>query len=151
MVTTWGAVPEASNRLQHLQKTIELDGTAGNGQFASPTITIFTITGTIQVVSLAPRCTENLVSAGGGTLELGVVGDTDGFIGATTATDIDAGDPWFDTSPAEVGLMALPAALKDVSIPNGADIVGTVGTADITDGTLVFDLLYIAYPGGSVS
>ncbi len=127
--------------LRQARKTVTLDGTAGNGQFASPTITLFTVTGFIQVAVLAPRCTADLVSAGGGTLALGVVGSTVIFIAATTATAIDNTEVWVDNNPL-ANVIDAPTALMDVFV-NGANIVATVGTADITGGTLEFDLWYL--------
>lgn len=128
------------------RKTLALTGATNLGEFANPNVPLFTVTGRVLVVSLAPFCTENLASAGGGTLALGVTGNTTAMIAATTATDIDSGDVWVDATPA-VGAESLPAALGPVLV--SANIVGTVGTADITDGTIEFDLLWIPMSAGA--
>jgi hypothetical protein len=132
-VTSW-IVPRRS------QKILTFNGLAGTGQFASPTVPIFTVTGKILVVAFVPSCTVDLVSAGGGTLLLGVVGSTSLFLGATTATAIDVGEFWINATPVAAGV-ALPAGFKDILV--AANIVGTVGTADITAGVIQFDLLWL--------
>lgn len=118
--------------------TAALDGGAGSG--ATGSIALFTVTGQVLILAIVGFCTENLVSAGGGTLALGVTGDTDLFIAATTGTDIDADDIWIDAGPDPNGI-ALPAACKDVIITD--NIIGTVATADITDGTIEFYVLWV--------
>lgn len=128
------------------RKTLELTGAANLGEFANPNIPLFTVTGRVLMVSIAPFCTESLASAGGGTLALGVTGNTAAMIAATTATDIDSGDVWVDATPA-VGAESLPAALGPVLV--SANIVGTVGTADITDGTIEFDCLWLPMSAGA--
>ena len=133
--------------LVKVQKTIAFDGTAGFGQLASPTVTIFTITGHVLVNAIVGEVTESFASAGGGTLALGVAGATTLFIGATTATGLTTTAAiWASTTPNATGI-ALPAALKDIIIK--ANVIGTVGTADITDGTLVFTAYYMPLTAGS--
>ena len=107
---------------------------------------LFTVTGRVLVVALAPFCTEDLASAGGGTLALGVTGNTAAMIAATTATDIDSGKVWVDATPA-VGAEALPSALGPVLV--NANIIATVATADITDGTIEFDCLWLPMSAGA--
>jgi hypothetical protein len=123
--------------VRHTVKTIQFTGAANLGQVGN--VPLFTITGNILVLRLVPRCTEDLAGATA-TLALGVTGETARFIAATTATDIDNGEFWFDASPAATG-EALPAALVDQPIDN--DIVGTVATADITDGTLEINVFWL--------
>lgn len=120
------------------RKTLAFTGAAALGQSASP-IPLFTRTGSVIVEKIVAICSEDLASAGGGTLALGVTGSTSLFIGATTATNIDVGEIWASTTPTAAGI-ALPAALKDIAI--NADIIATVATADITDGTLDFVVYY---------
>lgn len=128
------------------RKTLALTGANNLGELDAPTISLFTVTGRVLVVSLAPFCTEDLVSAGGGTLQLGVTGNTTAMIAATTATDIDSGDVWVDATPA-VGAEALPSALGPVLV--NANIIATVATADITDGTIEFDCLWLPMSAGA--
>lgn len=134
-------INHARTGLRHNTKTVVLDGTAGNGQLASPTITLFTVTGFIHISLLAARCTADLASAGGGTLALGVVGSTAKFIAATTATAIDNTEVWVDNAP-DANVEAAASTMLDVQL-NGANIVATVGAADVTSGTLEFDLWYL--------
>lgn len=134
-------ITKGGGYLTRISKTITLDGTNNLGELDQPTVTIFTVTGEVQILSLVPFCTVDLTSAGGGTLALGVVGATTLFLGATTATAIDANEFWIDaTTPAPNGI-ALPAAFKDIVITD--NIVATVATADITAGAIRFDCYYL--------
>lgn len=132
-----------ANNLRHVRKTVAFSGAAGNGQVG--TVDVFTVTGVVWANRLTAVCTENLVSAGGGTLVLGTAGDTDGFIAQTTATDIANADIWTAASPAagskgplkvETGGLITGQVDKVVN----ESIALTVGTGDVTDGTIVFDL-----------
>lgn len=130
-------------------KTIAFTGAAGLG--AVGTVAIGTVTGRVFIHRITAYCTESLVSAGGGTLSLGVTGATTFFVASTTATDIDTGEWWFDNSP--------DAAAFDISASTGAftsviaaDIIATVGTGDITDGTIVFEVVWEPVSvGGSIA
>ena len=84
---------------------------------AGTSTTIFTVTGDVLIVRLVPFCSTSLTeTAGTPTLALGVLGNTAILLGATTATAIDSGKFWLDTSPAEVGAVAIPAALIDIAL-----------------------------------
>ena len=120
-------------------KTVTFDGASGTG-LNEVAVPIFTVTGEVLIVALVPFCTDSLISAGGGTLALGVTGSTSLFIAATTATVIDVNEFWVDTTSRAAGF-ALPAALKDIVIT--ADLIGTIATADITAGKIRFDVLWI--------
>ena len=104
---------------------------------------IFTVTGEVIVVAVTPYCTTLLgESAGTPTLEFGVNNDTNLFVAATTATDIDSNDFWFDATPAEVGGMAIPAALKDIAITD--HISCTVGgTNHISSGVIEYTVYWL--------
>lgn len=110
-----------------VSKSIEYDGTAGKGN-ASETITLFTVTGDVLVIAFGV-CSEDLVGAT--TLEVGVTGATAALIAQTTATNIDTGMVWIDATPDET--QALPGSFI---LTNGADIIETIGGADVTDGTI---------------
>jgi len=117
--------------------TFTFTGAAGFGQLASPTCTFVNVTGQVVVEKLVPFCTVDLVSAGGGTLILGAVGTTGLFLsGTTAAASIDANKRWLSTGGAGASV-AIPAAFKEIFLDD--DIIGTVGTADITAGAIRFD------------
>lgn len=103
--------------------------------------TLFKVTGDVAV-RVFGVCTVNLVSAGGGTLQVGITGNTALLLPLSTSTDFVANDFWVDNSPAEVGgglLSAVPAATVLV---NGLDIIETVGTSDITAGNIYYICLW---------
>jgi hypothetical protein len=117
-----------------VSQTIAFDGGAGSG--AVGTVALFTVTGNVTLRMVA-YCTEDLVSGGGGTCEVGCTGNTNGIIAQTTATAIDDGEVWFSNTPVS-GLTAT-TNIGQYLIVDGADIILTVGTGDVTDGTIVFD------------
>lgn len=119
-----------------------------NGGTSDP-LTLFTVTGDV-LVRVFGVCTVDLVSAGGGTLEVGVTGNTAALIAQTTATDIDANDIWNDAAPT-VGTDTLANLTGPHIIVNGLDIIETVGTADITAGQIYYVCLWRPLsPDGSV-
>jgi len=98
-----------------------------------PYIPLLTNTGA-ALVSVFGYCTENLAGASA-TLEIGVPTDTDALVAATTATNIDNGEFWFDNTPATT----LPASSIPSKIVSGN--VGVTGkVADTTDGTITFHM-----------
>lgn len=130
--------------MQFATKTVAFTGAANLGAVGN--VPIFTVTGDVLVAVLTAFCTETLVGATA-TLALGVTGSTSFFIGATTATDIAANDIWVDTTPTETNALAVPAGFKDIFVTD--NIVGTVATAAITDGTIRFDCYYMPLSAGS--
>lgn len=129
-----------------VKKTITFAGgttdAIGDEGGAQDPFTIFTVTGTCAV-RVFGICTTLLASAGGGTVEVGVTGNTNGIIAQTTATDIDANEVWRSATP-DVGIVAYTAAnVPTFIVANGLDIIGTVGTADITAGVIDFYCIFI--------
>jgi len=112
----------------------------GDDGGANDPYTLFTVTGDV-LVRIFGVCTVDLVSAGGGTLSVGVTGNTAALLAATTATDIDANDLWNDTTPA-VGTDTLANITGPHLVVNGLDIIETVGTADITAGNIYYICLW---------
>lgn len=108
---------------------------AGTGNPA----TLFTVTGTVLLRVLA-KCTVNLASAGGGTLEVGTALSTAGLIAQTTATAIDANEIWHDATPDSSIEATSVLAQKIVS----QNVIQTVATADITSGAITYTALW--YP-----
>ena len=93
--------------------------------------TLFTVTGDV-LAHVFGVCTT-LLAGGSATLEVGVASGTALLIAQTTATDIDANEVWIDTAPALVE--AMPSTFV---IPQGQDIIQTVGTANITAGVITY-------------
>lgn len=124
-----------------VRKSVVLDGTAGKGQIG--TVNLFTVTGGVMINWLSCICTEDLASAGGGTVEVGISGATASFIAQATATDVDLGDIWHDATPdAASELASVFKTTAARGLGNGQDIILTVATGDVTDGTLEFTLEY---------
>ena len=128
----------ANDRIVRASITFTAGGTGAQGTATA----LFTVTGEVIIVYLVPFCTTNLTeSVGTPTLELGVVGNTAILLGATTATAIDAGKFWLDTSPAEVGAIAIAGTLTDIAAT--ANIQCLVdGTNNISAGVIEFNLYW---------
>jgi len=124
------------------EKTITFDGGTTNaiGDYdgTGNPFTIFSITGEVKAKLLAV-CTTNLAGASA-TLEVGITGHTASLIAQTTATDIDANEIWHDASP-DNGVEETSVA-KEYFVVNGLDVIGTVGTANITAGVIKFIALW---------
>jgi len=98
--------------------------------------TIFTVTGDV-FVQIFGLCQVLLDSGGAATIELGIAGNTAALIAQTTATDLDAYETWQDATPeANPGPVDLTA--RSFVIANGADIIFTIGTANLTAGDIDF-------------
>lgn len=115
-------------------KTVAFSGAAGNGAVGS--VALFTVTGAVALY-IVGVCSEDLAGATA-TLEVGVSGNTAALIAQTTATDIDVGESWVDNAPATVETLATSPKI----IGGGQDIIATVATANITDGTIAFYCWY---------
>jgi len=131
-------VASSNERIQRTAtKTVTLDGTAGNG--AVGTVAVFTVVGQVLIETLTPFCTEDLLSAGAGTMTLGIPLNPQLFIALTTATNLDNNEWWFSGTPTSGGA-AVTAALKQIAITGSINI--TVATGDITDGTIRFEVAW---------
>lgn len=119
-------------------KTITFDGGTANAigdhDGTGDPFDIFTVTGDV-IVRVWGFCTTNLAGASA-TLEVGTENTTAGLIAQTTGTDIDANELWHDASP-DASVEATSVATENFVL-NGEDIVGTVGTANITAGVIKF-------------
>lgn len=124
-------------------KSITFDGgTANDPGDESGTgnpATLFTVTGEV-LVRVYGVCTTLLAGALA-TLEIGTTKSTAGLIAQTTATDIDASEIWHDASP-DTDIELFTVATEKI-VANGADIIQTVGTADITSGVIVYHCLWL--------
>ena len=103
---------------------------------AQAAYTVFTVTGDV-VVQIFGLCQILMDSGGAATIELGIAGNTAALIAQTTATDLDAYETWQDATPeANPGAVSLDS--RGFAIANGADIILTVGAADLTAGDVDF-------------
>lgn len=103
---------------------------------------VFTVTGMVRMRVLV-ECTGTLTdSSDTATIQLGVEGATNAWIGSTGAAGsgsatISAGEIWMDTSPTETNANFSSAVLDKV-VAGGLDVGYEIGTAALTGGTLVF-------------
>ena len=100
--------------------------------------TIFTITGVV-IVRLLAVCKTLLGAGATATLEVGIVGNTALLIAQTAADAIDANEIWHDATPDAATELASVISASRI-LANGQDIIGTVGTANITSGVIDFYL-----------
>ncbi len=98
--------------------------------------TLFTVTGTVYAKVFAV-CTESLDGASA-TLEAGTALSSAGLIAQTTATNIGANEIWHDTSP-DASIEASSVLTEKIV---NQDIIQTVGTANITEGSLTYYCLW---------
>lgn len=105
--------------------------------------TIFTITDDV-LLQVFGICDVALASVGTPTLELGVAGDTDGFIAQIVdATDLIANEVWIDATPTLTKEILDPAAIpRTWIVANGQDVIMTLGGADLTAGDIDFYALW---------
>ena len=107
------------------------DDTGAQGAY-----TLYTVTGDVYV-QVTGICRVLLDSGGAATIEVGIAGNTAVLIAQTLATDLDAWETWQDATPeANPGPVTLET--KTFQLANGADIIFTVGTADLTAGDVNF-------------
>jgi hypothetical protein len=116
-------------------KTLAYTGAANLGAVGATTL--FTVTGDV-VLSIFAVCSETL-SGATATVEVGISGNTAALIAQTTGTTITNGKIWATTSPATV--LAAPA---EKVLTASTNIIQTVATAAVTDGTLTYYCLW--YP-----
>lgn len=129
---------DESARITRLFNKFTFTGLTGFG-LQTAVCTFFTIGGpnaaggnAVIVHSIGGVTVTDLTGASS-TLALGVTGGTSLFIGATTCTTMDNDEVWASTTSTAGGL-ALPAATLNTLICD--NIIGTIGTADITAGVL---------------
>ena len=105
--------------------------------------TIFTVTGDV-LLQVFGICDVAPTSGGTSTIELGVSGDTAGFIAQITdATDLIANEVWLDATPTLTKEILDPAAIpRTWIVANGQDVILTIGGADTTAGDIDFYALW---------
>tara|TARA_Y100001951_G_scaffold100664_1_gene104436 strand:- start:851 stop:1327 length:477 start_codon:yes stop_codon:yes gene_type:complete len=114
-------------------------GEAHGDKDAANTYTIFTVTDNIVIWAFAGLCNTSLVGAG--TLEVGVAGNTAKLLAQiANTTTLDDGDVWTDANT-EAGVDIAPAT-GPWFINDGANIVETCSTADITAGQVDYVMVW---------
>jgi hypothetical protein len=99
--------------------------------------TVFTITGDVYIEQLYGVCQVTLTSGGAPTIEVGITGNTAAMIAQTTALDLDQYELWQDATPeTNPGVVILLG--RSWVVANGANIIFTVATADLTAGDIDF-------------
>ena len=97
---------------------------------------IFTVTGTV-ISKVIGICTTSIVGAA--TLEVGITGDTAAILAQVAdAEDIDSGDIWHDAD-VDKGIELSSVILEKIV---SSDVIGTIGTANITAGAIKFICLW---------
>lgn len=125
-ISTNGNVPVSESGFVAI-KNITFTGAAGAG--AVGTISLFTITGDV-LAKVFGTVTTDLAGALA-TIEIGISGNTTGFITTTLATDLDTGEAWIDATPA--ALEQLTANSKILS----TNVIATIALGSgITGGVL---------------
>ena len=138
---------------RHVRSTIAFDGTGGNG--AVGTVDVFTITGRVYIARFVAYCTENLTEGGAtATIELGGATDINGLLAQVTATALDNTE-WWHASGIIGGLASLGsqatsgATTSQIDKVTDEDIILTVGTQSVDDGTVIFDCWYTPITDGA--
>lgn len=111
----------------------------GNYNFTDDTgaqaaYTVFAVTGDVYV-QVFGLCQVTLTSAGAPTIELGIAGNTAALIAQTAGLDLDQYETWQDAGP-EANPGAVPLNARGFVVANGADVILTIGTADLTAGDI---------------
>ena len=114
--------------------------TRGDDAGTSDPYTLFTVTGDV-FVRIWGICTVDLVSAGAGTVSVGVAGNTAGLIALETATEIDATGIYLSATQV-IGTVSVATIPGPFVIANGLDIAEYLGTADVTAGNIYYICLW---------
>jgi len=127
-------------------KTAEFTAGVGTGDIG--TFALFTVTGAVRA-KITAICTDTLVGAA--TLECGYATATAAIIAQIAdATALATGELWYDATPTTVFDAESDAALEFV-LGDGQDIFLTIGAANLTDGTVVFKVVWEPLtPGAAV-
>lgn len=125
-----GGLPfKASKRITFAGGTTDAIGDDGG---ANDPFTIFTVTGDVMVYVFGVVKTTLV---GAATLEVGVIGSTASLIAQVAdATTIAVNEGWHDAT----SVLAEGFTPQIHIIGGGLDVIGTVGTADITAGVIDF-------------
>ncbi len=128
-------------------KTIVFDGSAGHGA-AGETITLFTVTGTVQMILVA-KCTEAFVGGVSATLAVGLTGlTTIVLIAQTLVTAFVAGKLWGNATGGNslYSQTDFPNLMHSIIAHN---ITTSVLATAITQGTMEYDVLWRPVSAGA--
>lgn len=95
----------------HFVQDITFTGASGLG-LVNVSVSVARVTGEVLITNMGIYCVTSLAGASA-TISLGSAGNTAAIIAATTATDIDSGDWWTDTTPAQQTATAIKDTLLD--------------------------------------
>jgi hypothetical protein len=109
---------------------------------AQGAFTIFTVAGDV-LIHVFGLCQVLMNSAGAATIELGIAGNTASLIAQTTATDLDQYETWQDAGPEANPGNVVTAMGAFYVIANGADVILTVATADLSAGDCDFHAFWM--------
>jgi hypothetical protein len=110
---------------------------------------LFTVTGDVVLKAIWGVVNTDLAGATA-TIEVGVAGNTAGLIAQETATDLDDGNI-FTSATNAVGVARMADSGALTAINDGADIIETLGTANVTAGQIDYYCIWApAEPGASV-
>lgn len=140
---------DSSGYTSNASKTVTYAGATPNdpGDFdgSGNPVNLFSVTGNVMVAVIAV-CGTTLTGAGG-TISVGVSGSTARFIPVTTGTTITAGRTVDITGLVAAG--TAPVTTPNQAATNGQTIIGTVGTADVTAGSLTYYAFYRPLSAGA--
>lgn len=110
---------------------------------------LFTVTGDVVVKAIWGVVNTDLAGATA-TIEVGVAGNTAGLIAQETCTDLDDGGIYTSATNA-VGVAAVAGSGALYAVNDGADIIETLGTANVTAGQIDWYCVWApAEPGASL-
>lgn len=96
-----------------------------------------------MLVTVFAVCSEDLAGASA-TVEVGISGNTAAIIAQSVGTTIDTGEIWYGTNPPTVGVMP-----GDKILTGSTNIIQTIATANVTDGTLTYYCLWVPLTVGA--
>lgn len=126
--------------VKHARASVILDGTANKGQLAAPFIPLFNLSGHVKIITTATRI-DGAVSAAAGTLELGTTSQPAQISAASLTVDAASGFIIAGASPIPVATSPMNGTLD---VDKTEQVGLTVGTGDITTGTVTSDVWYLA-------
>lgn len=114
---------------------------------AQGALTMFAVTGTV-LAQVFGVCQTDMNSLGAATIEVGISGNTAALIAQTTATDLDQYETWQDATP-EANPGAVNLTGRTFVLTNGADVILTIATADLTAGVIDLYCLWTPLSAGA--